>query len=97
MLLVAILPITHDATNIRNMVAKMLPSVSLGYVTMPVEILCRTVIDIDIVAFITIYMELVNDLCRHLEDKKANLVCINNTSGRKTLANSQHGVCFAAI
>ena len=54
MLLVAILPITHDATNIRDMVAKLLPSVSLGYVTMPVEIVCRTVIDIDIVAFITI-------------------------------------------
>jgi hypothetical protein len=54
MLLVAILPITHDATNIRDMVAKLLPSVSLGYVTMPMEIVCRTVIDIDIVAFITI-------------------------------------------
>ena len=54
MLLVAILPITHDATDIRNMVAKLLPSVSLGYVTMPMEIVW-TVIDIDIVAFITIY------------------------------------------
>ena len=27
--------------------AKLLPSVSLGYVTMPVEIVCRTVIDIN--------------------------------------------------
>ncbi len=46
MLLIAILPITPDATTIRDMEAELLPLVSLGYVTMPMGIVCWTIVGI---------------------------------------------------